>query len=59
METKELVNWLNEVIKYYKKGTIPWKRIKEIIKRLEERDEMKEGIHEMSQIVKILKKLGG
>ena len=44
METKELVDWLNEVIKYYEKGTIPWKRIKEIIKRLEELDELRRFI---------------
>ena len=44
MKTKELVDWLNEVIKYYEKDTIPWKRIKEIIRRLEELDELKRFI---------------
>ncbi len=39
MTTKELIKWLNEVNEHYKGHEIPYKRIKEIIKRLEENDE--------------------
>lgn len=54
MTTKELIEWLKAW-----KGDLSkpqWCTFQEIIKRLEEHDEMKKGIHEISQIVRILKK---
>ena len=57
METKKLTNYMKSLTKILTSDdNLKAELREEIIKRLEERDEMKKGIHEINQIVEILKK---
>ena len=56
METKKLITYMKGLPKILTSDdNLKAKLREEIIKRLEEHDEMKKGIHEINQIVKILK----